>query len=92
MVDDSLNRTYLDSIARVFGRFDAQTLEKYRGASIQIHPPVTNLNDSTTRVIYSNSYTKTYDTLQVLRRKDNWLVDLKNPSRPKTDSIQNTPK
>lgn len=88
---DSLNRNCLDSIARVFGRYDAQTREKYRGASIRIHQPVTDLNDSTTLVIYSNSYKNDKDTLRVIRSNNNWLVDLKYLIESKFVPNQNSP-
>jgi len=56
---------------------DNDTKEKYRGASIRIHQPVTYLNDTTTIVIYSNSYKNDLDTLRVSKKNGNWLVDLK---------------
>ena len=77
MVDDSLNRNYLEVTARSFDHLDNDTKEKYRGASIRIHQPVTYLNDSTTIVIYSNSYKNDLDTLRVSKKNGNWLVDLK---------------
>ncbi len=91
MVDDSLNRNYLDVTARAFSHLDANNQEKYRGASIRIHQPVTYLNDSTTLVIYSNSYKNDLDTLRVVRQKDNWLVDLKFLFESKSDTTQNKP-
>ncbi len=91
MVDDSLNRNYLDVTARAFSHLDANTQEKYRGASIRIHQPVTYLDDSTTLVIYSNSYKNDLDTLRVIRQNDNWLVDLKYLFESKTDSTQKNP-
>ncbi len=77
MLDDSINRNYLEVAARSFEHLDADTREKYRGASIRIHQPVTYLNDSTTIIIYSNSYKNDLDTLRVCRRGEDWLVDLK---------------
>ena len=77
MLDDSLNRNYLEVTARSFDHLDPDTKEKYRGASIRIHQPVTYLNDSTTIVIYSNSYKNDLDTLRVCRKDGNWMVDLK---------------
>lgn len=77
MIDDSLNRNYLDVTARSFDHLDPDTREKYRGATIRIHQPVTYLNDSTTIVVYSNSYKNDLDTLRVLRQNGQWLVDLK---------------
>jgi hypothetical protein len=77
MLDDSINRNYLETAARSFDHLDPDTRDKYRGASIRIHQPVTYLNDSTTIIIYSNSYKNDLDTLRVCRRNGDWLVDLK---------------
>ena len=54
----------------------ADTVNAYRTASIRIHN-ITKTNDSTTLVIYSNSYRDDHDTLRVVRDNDKWLVDLK---------------
>ena len=95
MLDDSINRNYLDVTARSFGHLDPDTRDKYRGASIRIHQPVTYLNDSTTIIIYSNSYKNDLDTLRVCRKDGNWLVDLKylfqSSTEPKPDTT-NQPK
>ncbi|MFM7672532.1 MAG: hypothetical protein ACKO6Q_08090 [Bacteroidota bacterium] len=88
MLDDSLNRYYLDMTARTFDHMDAGTKEKYRGASIRIHQPVSYLNDSTTIVIYSNSYKNDRDTLRIRRRNDNWQVDLKYLFEHDQDTLQ----
>ena len=77
MLTDSTNQNYLEVTARAFEHLDPATKEKYRGASIRIHQPVTYLNDSTTIVIFSNSYKNDLDTLRVCRHDGNWLVDLK---------------
>ncbi len=92
MVDDSTNRNYLEVEARLFERLDADTREKYRGASIRIHQPVTYLNDSTTIIIYSNSYKNDLDTLRVCRRGDEWLVDLKYLFEPRTGTSPDSTK
>lgn len=77
MLQDSVNENYLEVTARAFDHLDAATKERYRGASIRIHQPVTYVNDSTTIVIFSNSYKNDLDTLRVCRRDGSWLVDLK---------------
>ena len=92
MVDDSLNRNYLDDWARAFSKLDVNTKEKYRGASIRIHQPVTYQNDSSTLVIYSNSYQNDPDTIRILKQNGNWLVDLKSRFEPKINSTPTPPK
>lgn len=90
MLDDSINRNYLEVTARSFEHLDPDTREKYRGASIRIHQPVTYLNDSTTIIIYSNSYKNDLDTLRVCRTNGNWLVDLKYLFEPAPDSTNHS--
>jgi hypothetical protein len=89
MLDDSVNRNYLEVTARSFDHLDPLAKEKYRGASIRIHQPVTYLNDSTTIVIYSNSYKNDPDTLRVCRVDNNWVVDLKYLFERASDSTTN---
>lgn len=91
MLDDSANQNYLEVTARAFEHLDPATKEKYRGASIRIHQPVTYLNDSTTLVIFSNSYKNDPDTLRVCRKQGNWLVDLKYLFEPLADSSTQRP-
>jgi hypothetical protein len=91
MLDDSANQNYLEVTARAFDHLDPATKEKYRGASIRIHQPVTYLNDSTTLVIFSNSYKNNLDTLRVCRKEGNWLVDLKYLFEAQAESSTQTP-
>ena len=91
MVNDSVNQNYLEVTARAFEHLDASVKEKYRGASIRIHQPVTYLNDSTTIVIFSNSYKNDPDTLRVCRMQGNWLVDLKYVFEPHSDTSTQNP-
>ena len=67
---------YFDAYQRNYQRIDPDTKRSYREATINIHN-VNPVNDSTTIVIYSNSYKNDHDTLRVLRKNTQWLVDLK---------------
>jgi hypothetical protein len=77
MLADSVNTQYLDAVERNFSRLSPETLNAYRGASIRFYPPTTQLNDSTTIIIYANSFMNDPDTLRILKIKGQWLVDLK---------------
>ena len=59
-----------------YAKNDQSVKDGYRSASINIHK-VNKLNDSTTVIIYSNSYKNDHDTLKVLKVSNQWLVDLK---------------
>lgn len=77
LVDDSVNYQNLDITERVFKeRLTQQDKEGYGAASINIHE-VRPVNDSTTVVYYSNSFKKKRDSLKVVQRNGQWLVDLK---------------
>jgi hypothetical protein len=95
MLKDSNNEQRMN----VIERFNLSPEEK-RGlleATINIHN-VKPVNDSTTIVIYSNSFKNDWDTLKVLKIKDQWLVDFKylyehdmdtsNIKSIKTDSLR----
>lgn len=76
LLPDSSNIHYIDVAERNFDKADAATKDGYRGSSINIHH-INPLNDSTTIVIYSNSFMNNDDTLRILKLKGQWLVDLK---------------
>lgn len=76
MLNDSVNANYMDVVERSFQNTNTETRNGYRGASINVHQ-ITALNDSSTMVIYSNSFKNDHDTLKVVKEKGQWLVDLK---------------
>jgi hypothetical protein len=76
MLQDTANLQFLDVAQRNYERAPVQTIESYKKSSITIYQ-VNPLNDSTTVVIYYNSFKQDHDTLKVLKKKDQWLVDLK---------------
>jgi FtsZ-interacting cell division protein YlmF len=76
LFNDSSNTEYFDAYQRNYQKTEPEVKREYHEATINIHN-VTQLNDSTTVVIYSNSYKNDHDTLKVLKKNDQWLVDLK---------------
>jgi hypothetical protein len=76
MLQDTANLQFLDVAERNYERAPLETTNSYKGSSINIHQ-VSAVNDSTTVVVYSNSFKKDHDTLKVLRVNNQWLVDLK---------------
>ena len=77
MLQDSVNTNYMDVAERAYQNIDPGTKNGYRSSSIRILPPITELNDSVSIIIYSNSFKNDPDTLRVLRLNGQWLVDLK---------------
>jgi len=76
LLPDSSNIHYMDVAERNFGKADEVTKEGYRGSSINIRN-VNLVNDSVTIVIYSNSFMNNDDTLRIMKKNGQWLVDLK---------------
>lgn len=76
LLADSSNTQYFDVYERNYQKADPDTKRYYREASINIHN-VSPVNDSTTVVIFSNSYKNDHDTLKVIRKNNQWLVDFK---------------
>ena len=76
LLSDSANIQYFDVNERNYQRINPDEKRNYREATINIHN-VTPVNDSTTIVIFSNSYKNDHDTLRILKKKNQWLVDLK---------------
>ena len=86
LLSDSSNIEYFDANERNYQRNNADEKRNYREATINIHK-VTPLNDSTSIVIYSNSYKNDHDTLRILKKKNQWLVDLKYLFEHDRDSL-----
>lgn len=88
VVADSINNAWVDLLKRTYQEhMSLGDKAGYRAASINIHN-VQTLNDSTTIIHYSNSFKKQADSLKVINRNGQWLVDLRYsfPSQP-TDSL-----
>jgi type IV secretory pathway component VirB8 len=76
LLPDSVNTNFMDVAERSYMKTDDDTKRSYRSSSINIHQ-VKSINDSTTVVIYSNSFKNDHDTLKVLKQNGQWLVDFK---------------
>lgn len=86
LLPDSLNNNFMDVAQRSYEKTNQETKNGYRTASINIHQ-VSPVNDSTTVVIYSNSFKNDHDTLKVVRQQGQWLVDLKYLYQHDEDSL-----
>ena len=76
MLTDSVNSNWMDIAERNYQKADRDTKVGYASASINIHQ-VSPVDDSTTVVIYSNSFKNDHDTLKVIKQNEKWLIDLK---------------
>lgn len=87
MLQDSTNLQYIENVAQpMYERAADSVTRSYKAASINVHN-VSKPNDSTTIVIFSNSYKRNEDTLKVVRIADKWLVDLKYLYQHDSDTI-----
>jgi len=75
LLADTLNLNYLEVAARSYDKLSNADKENYKGASILIHESK-SLNDSTSLLIFSNSFKNDRDTLRVVRKENRWMVDL----------------
>jgi hypothetical protein len=89
LLQDSSNLQFLNAVERNYAKMDVDTRGGYRSASINVHL-VDPVNDSTTIVVYSNSFKNDHDTLKVLKKENNWLIDLKYLFTQGKDSIYKT--
>lgn len=75
MLHDSLNDERLDAVSRI--QLSSDEKQGLWDASINIHNRKL-INDSTSIIVYSNSFHKeNRDTLKVVRKDGKWLVDFK---------------
>ena len=87
MLQDTPNLQYLDVAQQNYERAPVPTINSYKESTINIHQ-VNTVNDSTTIVVYSNSFKKDHDTLKVLKVNNQWLVDLKYLYQHDMDTTQ----
>lgn len=87
LLPDSLNINWMDVAERSYLKTNDDTKRGYRSSSINIHQ-LSPLNDSTTVIIYSNSFKNDHDTLKVLKQNGQWLIDLKYLYEHDTDTLQ----
>jgi hypothetical protein len=90
LLPDLINTNWMDVAERSYLKTDDDTKRGYRSSSINIHQ-VSPENDSTTVVIYSNSFKNDHDTLKVLKQNGQWLVDLKYLYDHDMDTLFNKP-
>lgn len=76
IVQDSANIEDLEAAERVAERKGATDKRGYRESQITIHD-TRKINDSTSVIIYSNTFKKQKDSVKSVRVNGNWLVDLK---------------
>lgn len=75
MLHDSMNDERLDAVSRM--KLSSEEKAGLWDASITIHSRKL-INDSTSIIVYSNSYHKeNKDTLKVVKKDGQWLVDFK---------------
>jgi hypothetical protein len=91
MLPDSVNTQYMDAVQRNYSKMNKDTANSYRASTIRIFSPVMDINDSTTIVVYSNSFKNDRDTLRVVRKSGQWLVDLKYLFEHDLDSMRIKP-
>jgi hypothetical protein len=88
MLQDTQNLNQMAAIERI--NLSPEEKKGLAEASINIHK-VTPVNDSTTIVIYSNSYKNNQDTLRVKKIDGTWLVDFDYIWNHDVDTLQPPP-
>jgi hypothetical protein len=91
MLPDSKNVNWMDISERSYMRNDEETKYGYRKASIHIHDISYTVKDSVTIVIFSNSFMNNHDTLKVVKKDGQWLVDIKYLFEHATDTLAMKP-
>ena len=76
MLQDSTNLGYLDVTQRSYQRLTPVEKDSLKNSSLRFYD-TRQVNDSTTITIFSNSYKNDKDTLRILKKNGQWLVDLK---------------
>lgn len=90
LLEDSVNTNFFELAQRAHSRFDAATRDGYRTSSIRIIQRNV-LNDSTSILVYSNTFKNDPDTLKIVRVSGKWLIDLKYLFRHAMDTTRPQP-
>jgi hypothetical protein len=90
MIRDSTNMGYLAVTERQYGQMDVDQKRNLRNASLRFYNPLLQ-NDSTTITVFSNSYKNDKDTLRIMKKDGQWLVDLKYLFEHDLDTTLNKP-
>lgn len=77
LLPNEKNTQLLKEIEKSYREKDKEGRQQFRLASININE-VTDINQTTTIIKYSNSFDKLPHTIQVVKQKEAWLVDLTN--------------
>ena len=79
LLNDAQNTAMFDSYKTYYERLPQEKKQAYKKASYIINI-LTDENDSTTIINYSNSYMKQPMNIKVVRRNETWSVDFKYTS------------
>lgn len=87
ILNDTINMQDWHSVVRSLKKnLSLEDKKKYREASIRIHE-TRPVNDSTSIVVYSNSFKNKQDSLKVVRVENQWVVDFKYIFKHRIDSL-----
>jgi Domain of unknown function (DUF4878) len=90
MLSDSVNINFMDVAERSYQNIDQSMKDSYRSSSIHFHNTMA-VSDSASIVVYSNSFKNDHDTLKVLKKGNDWLVDFKYLYEHGADTLQGKP-
>jgi hypothetical protein len=76
MISDTINENRMADTERTYEKMSKDTKRNYRESSITIYD-TRKINDSTSIVVYSNTFKNMKDSVKVIRKGGQWLVDLK---------------
>ncbi len=79
LLDDAQNKSMFESYKNYYERRSSQEKQAYKKASYNINT-LTDVNDTTTIINYSNSYMKQPMNIKVVRRNNEWGIDFKYTS------------
>src|SRR3954462_11435494 len=76
MISDTINENRMADTERTYEKMSKDTKRNYRESSITIYD-TRKINDSMSIVVYSNTFKNMKDSVKVIRKGGQWLVDLK---------------
>jgi hypothetical protein len=76
MLQDDVNKKYLQQIENDYRKKDREGRAQYRQASINV-AEISDVTETETIINYSNSFDKIGRKVKIIKQENTWLVDLK---------------
>ncbi len=77
LVDEDSNKFKLEQIEIIYNNYSSEQIKEFKNSSIVIKE-LKIIDSNTSQITLASSYDKKFNTLILIRKNNNWLVDFNN--------------